>query len=100
MNFNSAHSSQRIIVENSLGQLKGRFRVAGKQVDIETCKVDDIVIACCTPYNFRLQEKEIFLDEWWPTDDEDKQEDESAVLNDNWGFDADTTQDLFLQYLQ
>ena len=32
------------------------------------------------------------MDEWWPTDDEDN---ESKVLNDNWGFDVDTTQDLF-----
>ena len=32
------------------------------------------------------------MDEWWPTDDEDN---ESKVLNDNWGFDIDTTQSLF-----
>ena len=32
------------------------------------------------------------MDEWWPTDDEDNQ---SKVLNDNWGFDTDTTQNLF-----
>ena len=32
------------------------------------------------------------MDEWWPTDDEDNQ---SKVLNDNWGFDIDTTQNLF-----
>ena len=32
------------------------------------------------------------MDEWWPTDDEDN---ESKVLNDNWGFDIDTTQNLF-----
>ena len=51
-----------------------------------------IVITCCTLHNFCLQEKEIFLDEWWPTDDEDNQ---SKVLNDNWGFDIDTTQNLF-----
>lgn len=32
------------------------------------------------------------MDEWWPTDDEDN---ESKVLNDNSGFDIDTTQNLF-----
>ena len=32
------------------------------------------------------------MDEWWPTDDEDN---ESKVLNDSWGFDIDTTQNLF-----
>lgn len=31
------------------------------------------------------------MDEWWPTDDEDN---ESKVLNDNWEFDIDTTQNL------
>ena len=51
-----------------------------------------IVITCCTLHNFCLQEKEIFLDEWWPTDDEDNH---SKVLKDNWGFDIDTTQNLF-----
>ena len=32
------------------------------------------------------------MDEWWPTNDEDN---ENKVLNDNWGFDVDTTQNLF-----
>ena len=32
------------------------------------------------------------MDEWLPTDDEDN---ESKVLNDNWGFDIYTTQNLF-----
>lgn len=36
------------------------------------------------------------MDEWWPTDDEDNQ---SKVLNDNWGFDIDTTQNLFFFFL-
>ena len=35
------------------------------------------------------------MDEWWPTNDEDN---ESKVLNDNWGFDVDTTQNLVFFY--
>ena len=76
-----------------MGQLKGRFRVVEKQVDIETCKVDNILSSHVAHFTiFCLQEKEIFLDEWWPTKDKDN---ESKVLNDNWGFDVDTAQNLF-----
>ena len=62
--FNVAHSSTRIITEDAYGQLKGRFRLISKQVDIATCKVDQIVVACCTLHNVCINEKEAFLDEW------------------------------------
>ena len=32
--FNFNHSSQRIIIEHAFGQLKGRFRLLSKQIDV------------------------------------------------------------------
>ena len=70
LQFNLTHSSTRIIIENAFGQLKGRFRLISNQVDIATCKVAQIVVACCTLHNFCLNEKEAFPDEWLIADEE------------------------------
>ena len=98
-----AHSSTRIIIEDAYGQLKGRFRLLSKQVDIATCKVDQIVVACCTLHNFCIRQKEAFLDEWVLDDEEEESDtDEGMELDANeeeWGLGGNSTQDLFLQFM-
>lgn len=49
-----------------------------KQVDIATCKVDQIVFACCTLHHFCLNEEEAFPDEWL-IDDEEVEEPDTNV---------------------
>ena len=101
--FNVAHSSTRIIIEDTYDQLKGRFRLISKRVDIATCKVDQIVVACCTLHNFCINKKEAFLDEWVLDDEEEESDtDDDMELDANeeeWGLGGNSTQDLFLQFM-
>ena len=104
LQFNLAHSSTRIIIENAFGQLKGRFRLISKQVDIATCKVDQIVVACCTLHNFCINEKESFPDEWLIDDEVVEETDTNADMEldaneEEWELGGDSTQDLFLQVM-
>lgn len=104
--FNFAHSSQRIIIEHAFGQLKGRFRLLSEQLDVATCSVEQIAVACCTLHNFCLKEKELFPEEWMQevqNMEQDVQVTNAEDLNNfgddvtGWGLDGDSTQDLFLQ---
>ena len=107
--FNFNHSSQRIIIEHAFGQLKGRFRLLSKQIDVATCNVEQIAVACCTLHNFCLAEKELFPEEWMEVPEREHDAlfteadtqhllafgDDVAEL----GLDGDSTQDLFLQFV-
>lgn len=104
--FNFAPSSQRIIIEHAFGQLKGRFHLLSKQLDVATCSVEHIAIACCTLHNFCLKEKELFPEEWMQEVRDiaqDAQVTEAEILDAfgddvaRWELDGDSTQDLFLQ---
>ena len=64
LKYNQVHSSTRIVIENAFGQLKGRFRVLLKQIELGTSNIEVVVVACCTLHNFCLSEKEQFPEEW------------------------------------
>lgn len=50
--FNYRLSRARRVVENAFGILSSRFRVLKTTIALEPCKVEDIVLACCTLHNF------------------------------------------------
>lgn len=64
LKYNQIHSSERIVIENGYGQLKGRFRVLLKLIELGTNNVEWVVVACCTLHNFCITEKEQFPEEW------------------------------------
>ena len=60
--FNAAQQSARVVVENTFGTLKGRWRILhhGIQADLEHCR--SIVIACIVLHNICIVQ-----DDLWPT---------------------------------
>ena len=100
--FNYVFSSQRIVIEHSFGMLKGRFRLLLKKFELATYNVEQIVVACCVLHNFSLEGKELFPEEWMVDEDELTENEIDAFTNDvaEWELDGDSTQELFLQYVQ
>ncbi|XP_069757269.1 putative nuclease HARBI1 [Narcine bancroftii] len=62
--FNLRLNSARMVVENALRRLKGRWRCLAKRLDICTSFVSDVVVACCVLHNICEINKEHFLPEW------------------------------------
>lgn len=69
-NFNFRLSSARMVVENSFGRLKGRWKCLAKRLDIATASVSDVVLACCVLHNICEIHKEDFLPEWTIAEDQ------------------------------
>lgn len=53
-----------MVVENSFGRLKGRWRCLAKRNDISTASMPGVVVACCVLHNMCELNKEYFLPEW------------------------------------
>lgn len=62
--FNCYLSSARIVVENSIGRLKARWRCILKRVDIKYTFVPHLVSACCVLHNIVETNKDIFVTQW------------------------------------
>lgn len=62
--FNFCLSSARMVVENSFGRLKGRWRCLLKRNDVDINIMSDIVVACCILHNICELRKERYLPEW------------------------------------
>ncbi|XP_064622556.1 uncharacterized protein LOC135484802 [Lineus longissimus] len=63
-NFNYQLSKNRMVVENSFGRLKGRWRRLLKRIDFNNEDVPDLFIACCTLHNLCELEGDAFDDKW------------------------------------
>ena len=62
--FNYRLSRARMVVENSFGRLKGRWRILLKRLDASESNITNLVAACCILHNLCEKWGEQFLDEW------------------------------------
>lgn len=53
-----------MVVENSFGRLKGRWRILNKRMDFNLENSKKIVRACVVLHNLCEQKNEVFHDEW------------------------------------
>ena len=54
----------RVVVENALGKLKGRFHCFSKHLDTSVQKTVNIVATCCTLHNVCELKKQEFFEDW------------------------------------
>ena len=64
LHFNKTLSRTRIVVENPFGQLKGRWRILLKRLDVKTEFAPTVVATCCMLHNFCEMSGECMLDDW------------------------------------
>lgn len=62
--YNFYLSSARMVIENTFGRCKGRWRILLKRIDMSTEEVTTIVLACFTLHNVCEIHKEEFNHEW------------------------------------
>ena len=62
--YNYRQSRARMIVENSFGRLKGRWRCLLKRLDVKLDNVSHVVAACVVLHNICELKKDDFLEEW------------------------------------
>ena len=67
--FNYRLSRARMTVENTFGRLKGRWRRILKRLDVKTCDVPLIVVACCILHNICEIHHNEFNSEWLDSND-------------------------------
>lgn len=55
--FNKKHSTARVVIENTFGRLKNRWRCVCKDrvLHYKPIKCARIIVACCVLHNFALQ---------------------------------------------
>lgn len=63
-NFNYRLSKARVVVENSYGRLKGRWRCLLKRLDVDIEDVPELVTACCVLHNMCEIHGDGFNEEW------------------------------------
>ena len=63
-NFNYRLSHARIVVENTFGRLKARWRRLMKQNDMEIANVPNIIAACCVLHNMCEIHGDTFNEAW------------------------------------
>ncbi|XP_064631623.1 uncharacterized protein LOC135489922 [Lineus longissimus] len=63
-NFNHQFSRNRMVVENSFGRLKGRWRRLLKRIDFYHEDVPELFVACCTLHNLCEMEGDDFDAKW------------------------------------
>ena len=80
--YNFVHSSTRMVLERSLGLLKGRFRKLKTQMEVD--KIEDapvIIVAACVLHNFCLMDDEDDIEDFIDgnsDDDDDDDDDDDA----------------------
>lgn len=79
--YNFVHSSTRMVVERSLGLLKGRFRKLKTQMEVD--KIEDapvIIMAACMLHNVCLMDDEDDIEDFMDdnSDDDDDDNDDDA----------------------
>ena len=62
--YNFRHSRARMVVENTFGRLKGRWRCLIKRNDTSTDDVPLLILACCVLHNVCEVHKEEFNSAW------------------------------------
>ena len=62
--FNVYHSRGRVVVENSFGRLKARFRCLLKRIDVSYTFVPKVVQCCAILHNIIESRKEEFVQNW------------------------------------
>ena len=62
--FNYRLSKARIVIENTFGQLKGRWRCLIKRLDAKPENTPIIIMACCILHNVCETHSEFFDSEW------------------------------------
>ena len=62
--FNYRQSRARMVVENAIGRLKGRWRCLQKRLHFKLANVPNIVGACVVMHNICEQYSDVCLDEW------------------------------------
>eukprot|EP00118_Oscarella_pearsei_P022072 m.251670 g.251670 ORF g.251670 m.251670 type:complete len:303 (+) comp40338_c0_seq3:519-1427(+) len=72
-NFNYRLSSARIVVENTFGRLKSRWRRLKKALDVNIDNVPHIVAACCVLNNICEVKGDGFEEEWRRGEEDDQQ---------------------------
>ncbi|KAI4469606.1 hypothetical protein MML48_1g02433 [Holotrichia oblita] len=61
--FNKIHSSTRVLIENSFGLLKGRFRQLLQIHMFDVDKISKFIIACCVLHNLCIIEEDCLEDD-------------------------------------
>ena len=61
--FNIKHSTTSVVVENALGQLKGRFRSISKRLDLNVENSCNVIAACCVLHNYCENVRKFFDDQ-------------------------------------
>lgn len=62
--FNKNHSKTRVVIENTFGLLKGRFRQLLKYLDFALTEKDaNFVLACCVLHNMCSEEDDFITTE-------------------------------------
>ena len=62
--FNYQQSRARMVVENSIGRLKGRWRILMKRIEARLSNVPNIIAACCILHNVCEAAGEGFDEQW------------------------------------
>lgn len=61
--FNKRHSKTRVVIENTFGLLKGRFRQLLKLDFALTEKDSNFVLACCVLHNMCSETDDVFIEQ-------------------------------------
>ena len=67
-NYNYQHSRARMVIENTFGRCKARWRILHRRIDVATEDVTTVILACFTLNNICEVHKETFDAEWLNVD--------------------------------
>ena len=59
-NYNYQHCRARMVIENTFGRCKARWRMLHRRIDIDTEDVTTVILACFTLNNICEIHKEVF----------------------------------------
>ena len=97
-NFNYRQSRARMVVENALSRLKGRWRCLLKRMDFKLKNVTNIVAACVVLHNMCEQFGDQFLEEW-ATHEENTPPIPSHGSSSHGSADASNIRNAIMKYL-
>ena len=66
---NYQHSRARMVIENTFGRCKARWRILHRRIDVAAKHVTTVILACFTLNNIGEVHKETFDAEWLNVDD-------------------------------
>ena len=96
--FNHILSSARMVIENTYGRLKGRWRCLLKRNDSDTEFMITVITACCVLHNMCEVHKQVFNPEWLDGIDQRRQQQDEMNVGQVNNVDARQVREALVQH--